>query len=230
MKCAELKKKSEDKNKRKSSIFLSCVWMCIINERQLFSPSSWQQWSTIMVKSNNNYHHCSSSSNSSTATTRIKHVASIFASTTLRRWFILLVLLYKLDYQDYYCYGISSGSNSAAFNNENGKNEQLFIVEDPFIFHRRLLLASFSIECQFVTQTAFALYCFEHNIEELSEMRGSSHQIDAGCTLWGNGKRKIVIFQGEVTFTHRIRKKNGAKRVLWIFYRIWRGLKKVKRD
>lgn len=74
------------------------------------------QWTTMMVKLNYNYSHCS------TTATRIKNVASLFASSTLQRWTILLLLLYKLDYKDYYCYGSSSSSsNSAIFNNENGK-------------------------------------------------------------------------------------------------------------
>ncbi|KAG5673612.1 hypothetical protein PVAND_003641 [Polypedilum vanderplanki] len=68
-----------------------------------------------MVKLKNNYHHCSS--------TRIKNVALLLASVSFKRWIILLFLLYKLDYKDYYCYGISSESvsgNTAMLNNENG--------------------------------------------------------------------------------------------------------------
>lgn len=70
----------------------------------------------MMVKLNYNYSHC-------TAATRIKNVASLFASSTLQRWTILLILLYKLDYKDYYCYGSSS---TATFNNENGKENLFF--------------------------------------------------------------------------------------------------------
>ncbi|XP_070490532.1 uncharacterized protein side-V [Chironomus tepperi] len=67
-----------------------------------------------MVKLKNNYHHCSS--------TRIRNVTTLLTSSSFKRWIILLFLLYKLDYKDYYCYGISSVSsgNSAASNNENG--------------------------------------------------------------------------------------------------------------
>jgi hypothetical protein len=49
-----------------------------------------------------------------------RNVASLLGSSNLKRWIIVLFLFYKLDYKDYYCYGISS--SSAILNNENGKD------------------------------------------------------------------------------------------------------------
>ena len=91
-----------------------------------------------MVKLKNNYHHCSS--------TRIRNVTSLLTSSSFKRWIILLFLLYKLDYKDYYCYGISSVSigNSAASNNENGKNLTfdlflfIYFIRPPKQFHLRV--------------------------------------------------------------------------------------------
>lgn len=57
-----------------------------------------------------------------------RNIASLMAaSANLKRWIIVLFLFYKLDYKDYYCYGISSGS--AILNNENGKK----IFLSPFV-------------------------------------------------------------------------------------------------
>ena len=64
-----------------------------------------------MMKSYNSYRH---------RATKIKNVAELSASTSFRRWIIFLLLLYKLDYKDYYCYGISSASGNL-LNIENGK-------------------------------------------------------------------------------------------------------------
>lgn len=124
------------------------------------------QWTTMMVKLNYNYSHCS------TTATRIKNVASLFASSTLQRWTILLLLLYKLDYKDYYCYGSSSSSsNSAIFNNENGK--KIFSLDLFFSRYKMLPLSGLpsysqytSIESQYIIQTTF---CHPKGIAFLSK-------------------------------------------------------------
>lgn len=78
-----------------------------------------------MVKLKSNYHQKSP--------TWIKNVTTVHTSSSFKRWIILFFLLYKLDYKDYCCYGISSagnsGINSAILNNENGKT-----YADLFLF------------------------------------------------------------------------------------------------
>jgi hypothetical protein len=64
-----------------------------------------------------------------------RNVASLLASSNLKRWIIVLFLFYKLDYKDYYCYGISS--SSAILNNENGKDLVYFPPRRKLGFCRR---------------------------------------------------------------------------------------------
>jgi hypothetical protein len=68
-----------------------------------------------MVKFKSNHHRY----NIKIHQTQKRSLLSLLASSNLRRWIIILLLFYKLDYKDYYCYGISS--SSAILNNENGK-------------------------------------------------------------------------------------------------------------
>lgn len=70
-----------------------------------------------MVKLKNNHRHPRSCIQIHHAQ---KNFVSLLASSHLKRWIIILFLFYKLDYKDYYCYGISS--SSAILNNENGKD------------------------------------------------------------------------------------------------------------
>lgn len=98
-----------------------------------------------MVKLKNNHRHQRSCIKIHHAQ---KNVASLLTSENLKRWIIILFLFYKLDYKDYYCYGISSGS--AILNNENGKD----LRSVPF--HSMLIKTfpphslSFALESQFV--------------------------------------------------------------------------------
>lgn len=82
-----------------------------------------------MVKLKNNHRHHPKNHQAH------RNVVSLLASSNLRRWIIVLFLFYKLDYKDYYCYGISSGS--AILNNENGKDlTHIFVVVSvAFIQH-----------------------------------------------------------------------------------------------
>lgn len=77
----------------------------------------------IKLKSNHRHHHRSCSEIRQTK----RNFVTLFASSNLKRWIIILFLFYKLDYKDYYCYGISS--SSAILNNENGKD----LVQSSFI-------------------------------------------------------------------------------------------------
>lgn len=73
-----------------------------------------------MTKLKNNHRHQRSCEGIHQAQ---RNLASLLGSSNLKRWIIILFLFYKLDYKDYYCYGISSGS--AILNNENGKDLRL---------------------------------------------------------------------------------------------------------
>lgn len=89
-----------------------------------------------------------------------KNFTSLLASANLKQWIIILFLFYKLDYKDYYCYGISSSSSSAILNNENGKVlvcSSFFASESPMKYFSVLLHFSLSLESQFVILPNFLL-------------------------------------------------------------------------
>lgn len=90
-----------------------------------------------------------------------KNFTSLLASANLKQWIIILFLFYKLDYKDYYCYGISSsGSSTAILNNENGKvlvHSSFFASESPMKYFSVLLHFSLSLESQFVILPNFLL-------------------------------------------------------------------------
>jgi hypothetical protein len=79
-------------------------------------------FSSTMVKLKTNHRHPRGANFPHTQ----RNFASLLTSSNLKRWIIILFLFYKLDYKDYYCYGISS--SSAILNNENGKNPRFFLL------------------------------------------------------------------------------------------------------
>jgi hypothetical protein len=56
---------------------------------------------------------------------------------TLKIWITILFIIFKLDYMDYYCYGISTTtSDSSLLNNENG---ELPSDKYPLILGKKIL-------------------------------------------------------------------------------------------
>lgn len=97
---------------------------------------------STMVKLKNNHRSCMEIHQAR------KNFVSLAASANLKRWIIILFLFYKLDYKDYYCYGISSGS--AILNNENGKDLRLVLFLSMLIKTFLPHSLSFALESQFV--------------------------------------------------------------------------------
>lgn len=116
-----------------------------------------------MVKLKTNHRHQAKCMKSQHAR---RNFSSLTTSANLKRWIIILFLFYKLDYKDYYCYGISS--SSAILNNENGKDRTLFHSLSLYLFvsHPKVFLflflafSSFQLKVNLLSLLPYSLGCF----------------------------------------------------------------------
>lgn len=152
-----------------------------------------------MVKLKNNHRHHPKNHQAH------RNVVSLLASSNLRRWIIVLFLFYKLDYKDYYCYGISSGS--AILNNENGKDlTHIFVVVSvAFIQH-----SSF---CECCKAELFLFFRPRH-FSSLSKVNLLSRL--PSCA-WGGGRKAVscsllsyTLARRRISFHKKKKKKNEA--------------------
>lgn len=118
---------------------------------------------STMVKLKTNHRHQAKCMKSQHAR---RNFASLTTSANLKRWIIILFLFYKLDYKDYYCYGISS--SSAILNNENGKDRSLCLSQSLSHFRSHpkpshsyfLAFRSFQLKVNLLSQLPYSLGCF----------------------------------------------------------------------